>query len=197
MADAVQILAGGLTGAVLNQIWNEARASFSERRDGKLTAMLLAAELDAYVFACAERRQDIKNSDSSDGEFGRAWRTIPELPVFSDKTNWRALGMELTQQIVRFRAVILVRNKGLEAIWEVADSDAVTSEASDLCVKTGLEAIKFATALRAKHKIKPAQAEDQWDAPAYLATEWIEIQDRKRAAEERAAQRTREMEAAL
>lgn len=190
MADLIQIFASGLTGAGLNQVWTEVRARLSERKDAGVTAILLAEELDAYVDLCAARRQDIKNSDSSGGEMGRAWRTIPDPPAFSDKTNWRALGLDLTQKVLRIRAVVLSRNRELEAIYDLVDSENAVEAASRCCVQTGCEASELARLLRSRHNVNLApDIGDQWNAADYLAAEWAEIVALNQEAKERAAKR--------
>ncbi|GEM_PF-3472384 len=178
MADLVQILAGGLTGAFLNQVWTEVRGRWSERKDAKVTALFIIAELDAYVAACAHRRQDIINNDTSDGIIGHPWHTIPEVPQFSDKTNWRAVGLKPTHKVMSLRATAASHNAELEGLWDIIDAEDVVNCASDYCVETGLRAAALAEMLRTRFKIDPLD-EGEWDAASYLRSQGKVIEQRK------------------
>lgn len=167
MVDLVQILAGGLTGAFLNQVWTEVRGRWSERKDAKITALFIIAELDAYVAACARRRQDVINNETTDGEMGHPWRTIPEVPLFSDKTNWRAVGIKTTHKVMTLRATAASHNAELEGLWEIIDAEDVVNFASDYCVEIGVKAATLSEKLAAIFGIKPLD-EGEWDAASYI-----------------------------
>ena len=166
MADLVPILLGGLTGACLNQILTEIRGRWSEGKDAKIAALFIIAELDAYVAACARRRQDVINNETSDGEIGHPWRTIPEVPLL-DKTNWRAVGIKTTHKVMALRATAASHNAELEGLWDIIDAEDVVNFASDYCVEIGNKAATLSEALTARFQIKPLET-GEWDSASYI-----------------------------
>lgn len=192
MTDWIPILGGGLTGAVLTQGAVFLREWWNETKDAKVSAMFLSAELDAYASSCVAVRQDVSNFESSGGEIGQAWRRVPELPEYPDKTNWRALGVNLSQRVLAFRSRVVSRNVELDALWELMDMDDVVALASDQSVKIGAQAVAQAVALRAAYRIKPVIDEDEFDVPTFLERELKDIQAKAKVAEARQAKRDAE-----
>jgi len=192
MTDWVPILGGGVTGAFLTQGAVILREWLNETKDAKVSAMFLAAELDAYASSCAAVRQDVSNFESSGGEIGRAWHRVPELPEYPDKTNWRALGVNLSQRVLAFRSLVVSRNVELDALWDLMEEDDIVALASDQSVKIGVRAVAQAIALRAAYRIQPIIDEDEFDVPNFLERELIDIQNKERAAEARQAGRDAE-----
>jgi hypothetical protein len=189
MTDWLPILVSGLTGAGLTQGAVSLREWWSEAKDAKVSAMFLAAELDAYASSCAAMRQDVRNFEASDGERGQAWRQVPELPEYPDKTNWRALGVKLSQRVLAFRSRVVSRNVELDALWDLMDSEDVIALASDKSVKIGFEAVTHSAALRAAYRIKPIDDEDEFDVRSFLERELKSIRRKSEAAEARQAER--------
>lgn len=183
------ILAGGLTGALLTQGAVSLREWWNETKDAKVSAMFLAAELDAYASSCAGMRQDVGNFETSGGELGQVWRRVPELPEYPDRTNWRALGINLAQRVLAFRSRVVSLNVELDALWDLMDAEDVIALASDQSVKIGLQAVTHANALRTAYRIKPVVDEDEFDVPSFLKRQQSHIQTKAEVAEARQAER--------
>ncbi|AYV45078.1 hypothetical protein CFHF_04365 [Caulobacter flavus] len=192
MADFIQVLGGGITGALLTQGLIFLKEKASERGDAKITAAFFAAELEAFAFACADRHQQSAQWEHSNGEHGQPWRTVPDLAPM-EKTNWRHIGIDDTQRIIQLRSAISGRNAELEAIFEFIDGEEAVKMGSDSCAEYGHRAMTITSHLYRRFKLKLPATNGDWNVREYLEREWKAV----KAARLKEEARQREFEASV
>lgn len=179
-------VAGVFVGAVLNQGYTTFKEWRGRRRSGEIVAMILAFALEDYADKCASTRATFADYRSSRGASGEPDASLPILPDFSEKTDWRSLGKKYAADALAFHARVGIERGYVRAMWEHADADEGWSEVAARAVELGVAALKIAQRLRKDFRLDPPPAAPGWDVGEYLARE-AEAVRKWREAERRSA----------
>jgi len=178
-------LAGVVVGVVLNQGYTTVREWRGRRRSGEIAAMILAFALEDYADKCASTRATYADYRSSRGASGEPDSSLPVLPDFSDKTDWRSLGKKRTAEVLGFHARVGNERGYIRAMWQHADEGSGWPEVAARAVELGVAALKIARRLRKEFRLDPPPTAPGWDVGEYLEGEAEEVR-KWRDAERRA-----------
>lgn len=149
------ILASGITGAALTQVAVSVRDAWVHRSEGKVTALLMALTLEEYASRCAHFHSENREWDYGTGP---NHSDVPKLADYPDKTNWRALGVKLASSVLQLRVSYV--NASIRISYQQPFGEHnVISEAEEMCLELGIEALKAAALLRSDKRLPPIPAD--------------------------------------
>lgn len=161
------IFLSGLLAAILTHAVGLLRDFWTKQEEAKTSSMFLTLALEAYADSCATREMDIGNHDRSGGHSGHAWATVPDFPEFSDKTNWRAIGVPLSMRVLECRARVITVQGYLEGILEFQGAEETVEETAFECIKLARHTLGVADALRGQFKLGERVTPYSWNVSEY------------------------------
>jgi hypothetical protein len=144
---------GGAVGAVLTQAATFLRDWLNKREDGKFTALMLALALEDYASECTEPIFVLSNFVSSHHSTEEPSGSVPSLPVFAEKTNWRSIGVDHASSVLGFRVKVGTAHSALRDTWQFGGPASTWGSAADTAVELGAAALQIAGQLRAAFKL--------------------------------------------
>jgi hypothetical protein len=172
-------LLGGTVGAFLTQLATVGRDAWNRRRDGKFTALLLALALEDYASECTDPIFELSNFDPRHGGAPEPSGSLPALPPFSDKTDWRSLGVELSAAVLALRVHVATAHGSLANTHQYEGRTSAWGEASSSAIELGSEALGVAKRLRARFKLPPLEISTRFDIVAFYAENIVALQKQR------------------
>jgi hypothetical protein len=149
--------AGGIAGAVVTLLCNLMLWYIKRHKEGKFSALMIALILEDYAAKCTEPYFELENYNNSPEIFGSPSGDLPKLAEYPDRFNWRAIGFDLTEQVLRFRVKIGLASSSIDFFSRVGGIEEVWEFASEHALELGGEALRIARALRRKHGLPPTK----------------------------------------
>jgi hypothetical protein len=177
----ISVLLSGVCGAALSQGVTILLARSNLRKEGEITALLLALTLEEYASRCASYIIDNANWAQRGAHPDEAHTGMPALSEFSDKTNWRALGAVLTEKVLQIKVHIANAANEIGADWETGGSIVASDTTDAKCFEVGVEALNAAEDLRRAFKLNAMPVTGQWSLRDYLHKGLAEQEARKAA----------------
>ena len=179
---------GGAVGAVLTQVATFYRDWLNKREDGKFTALTLALQLEAYASSCIEPIYALDNYASSKHQTVEPDGSLPSLPEFSEKTNWRSLGTRSAAAVLGFRVRVNNAHSLLGDVWRFDGSTAAWGQASDAAIELGFTALDVAQQLRRTFGLGPAPRHGSFDANKFFSEKHADLTTRRERARKSAGE---------
>lgn len=177
---------GGVCGSVLTQAATFLRDWLTKKDEGRFTAMMLSLALEDYASRCATTVGTHDTYLSSKGSTAEPDASLPSLPPFAKKTNWRSVGVTHTSAVMGLRVNLDTANGYIADLGAHTDSGRVWDATAGKAVELGLAALKVSTELRKAFNLGPPPAIET--VPEYNVLEYL-----VREAAQRAEVRTRRL----
>lgn len=170
---------GGTVGALLTQLATFFRDWWNKREEGRFTALTMALSLEAYASACSEPYFTLSTYVSSSYNTEEPSGSIPSLPDFSDKTNWRSLGVRAASDVLGFRVRVNTAHGALHDTWQFEGHVSAWGEAADAGIELGAAALEIARGLRAKFKLGPMPKAGRFDPEDFFKEHRADLERRR------------------
>lgn len=170
---------GGAVGAVLTQLATFFRDWWNKREEGRFNALTLALALEAYAAECTEPHYALSNYVSSNYNTTEPSGTLPTLPEFSEKTNWRSLGVRTASDVLGFRVRVNTAHSALSDTWEFEGKVSAWGEAADTSIELGAAALLIARKLRSRFRLGAMPKEGRFDPEAFFTKHLADLQARR------------------
>jgi len=166
--DTLKIGLGGFLAVlaqVVVQLWTDWRDRRKIRREGAISALLIAISLEEFAERCAA---DAHGPDPyangprearTAGELLRPFR-IPEAPEFSEDVDWMVFQPEMADRVLSFGYVARRSVEALSRFDRASRENWI--ERRDSVVELGLKAIKISDEIRASSGLARRGAEHSW-----------------------------------
>jgi hypothetical protein len=182
------ILAGnGIITYLVTWVREAKREQETRMRDGRYTALRIAAVLERFAHECAEMISHNKDADPHFEPAPAPRFKLPELGAYPTDADWKALEPALASRAVALPLEVEVSQGHIDFWWRV-DGDAyyMMGEADNQAGKCGYRAWTLATDLRRHYELPDAHLlEVSWA--------WVdELKEHHRQAMERLAARKAE-----
>lgn len=174
-------VAGGACGAALTQAATFLRDWLNKGEEGKFTALTLALSLEDYAERCTEPHFTLDNYVSSKQSTQEPTGSVPSLPEFSDKTNWRSIGVDHASRVLGFRVRVKSAQNRLSDVWQFEGPVSAWGAAADDGIELGAAALDVATRLRAGFRLPERLAQASFDADEWFAEHLADVQKRRAA----------------
>lgn len=178
----------GVSAAIVTQVLVWGRESFGTWRrktaNAAYLAIRIAVVLEGFAAICSEVVSEIRNFESSRGIVGSATKDLPQLaPYPVDDESWRAIDLELVEEVLSLPNKIPASQRGIDFAGEVGCEDDISQrKCLEEACQLGLEALRLAKRLRKRYKFsayKPG-----YDYAAYLQEAADEASEHRRAESE-------------
>jgi hypothetical protein len=177
LAPFLTAVLGGAVGAVLTQAATFLRDWLTKTEEGQFTALTLALQLESYASTCAEPVYAIENY--VEGHTSEPSGSLPALPEFSDKTNWKGLGTQHASAVLGFRVEVNVLQGGVAQVWEIEGPVAAWGAAADSAVEAGADALRIAGDLRRAFRLGPMPKHGVFDPEEFFAVRLADLKKRR------------------
>lgn len=168
-----QVLATGVSAAVITQGLSFVKDFFSNRKDEHYSSLLVIATLERYVVACAHYAADLINYVEADNSGDTFSGSIADRPVFTtpDKANWKLIDVKIADRIFYFDVKNSMASSKVKAATDyLASSDVAALEAKEIA-KLSLEAWGLARELRDIVGLPAVETNfDGWDIIQFLTS---------------------------
>ena len=185
-ADGVQLataVIGGAVGAVLTQLATFFRDWLGKHEEGQFTGLTLALALEAYAWECTEPHFTFTNYVSSNQATAAPSGRLPTLPEFSEKTNWRSIGVKAASDVLGFRVKVNTAQGSLRDTWEFEGKVSAWSDADDIGIELGAAALTVARSLRSKFRLGPMSRGEHFDLEEFYTEQMAKLERQKAARE--------------
>lgn len=163
-------LASGILGVLLTLGAAGIRDRRKRKQEGRFTALTLALLLEDYTAKCISLIYDTKLYDDAPEQFSMPKTYIPETPVYSERTNWNSIGLDLTSQVLTFKGKIDSSKGYISSVGIGGDAEDMMHAAAEEATELGVVARQIAKTLRKKFKLPP-QLLENFNSDEFLATE--------------------------
>lgn len=160
---------GGAVGAVLTQLAIFVRDWLNKREEGRFTALTLALALESYAIECAGPYFDLANYVRSKYATPEPSGSLPALPEFSDKTNWRSIGVTAASDILGYRVKVNTAHGSIANTRQYDGQQGAWGEASESGIELGALALRIATGLRKKFRLGVMPKSENFDPAEFFA----------------------------
>ncbi len=134
-------------GAWLVSYWTAKREAQSRTRDARYFAVRVAVLLEQFAIECADYVSDQELYKDSVGYAGRQHCELPQLPVYPDEADWKALDPNLLARALSLRNELTLSGKTI-AFWGHVDRDCIPGECEQQCGRCGYMAWQLAADMR-------------------------------------------------
>ncbi len=168
----------------------------NKQEDGKFTALMLALALEDYASECTEPIFVLSNFVSSHHSTEEPSGSVPSLPVFAEKTNWRSIGVDHASSVLGFRVKVGTAHSALRDTWQFEGPASTWGSAADTAVELGAAALQIAGQLRAAFKLGPADRQEGFDPQTFFSDRLADLKTRRAQFAKAVAEKTGELQAA-
>jgi hypothetical protein len=170
---------GGTVGALLTQLATFFRDWWNKREEGRFEALTLALALEAYASNCSEPYFSLSNYVSSKYATEEPSGSVPSLPEFSEKTNWRSLGVKAASDVLGFRVRVNTAHGALSNTWEFDGKAVAWDEAADTGIELGAAALRIARGMRARFRLGRMPKQGHFDPEQFFAERLSDLESRR------------------
>jgi hypothetical protein len=174
--------AGGTIGAALTQSTTIFREWRNGKAEGRFTALMLALALEDHANKCTTPYFDLNNYASSRQQTAEPTGSIPPLPEYPDKFNWRSIGVNHTAEVLQYRVLVDAAQSYLSFAWQVDGNAGVWADASEKGIELGAAALRIAAKLRNNFGLPPKIKQANFDIDEFITKATQEIKDQKKRA---------------
>lgn len=174
-------LLSGVCGAALTQGVTIFLARLNLKKEGEITALLLALTLEEYASRCASYVIENENLADRGVDPDQAHTNMPVLSDFSEKTNWRSLGASLTEKVLQIKVHIANASNEISGDWEMGGNITAADTTGAKCLEVGVEALNTAEDLRRAFRLTAMPVTGEWSLRDYLHKELAAQEARKAA----------------
>lgn len=162
------ILGSSVVATLVSQAFQIVHDKLTAKKDGGFSALYVAIELEAYASKCAYLISDINNYTDSNGAAGELHQNINKFQEYSQKVDWKSLGLQNTTQAMSFKIEVENTCAWVSDAWEFMDDDVVLSLILSESARLGLKALNLAEKLRKVGDIEPVNYSNVWNVKAFL-----------------------------
>lgn len=186
--ELVTLVAGSsVLAAVVTQGVSWLRDHMKSKSNREFAKVYLVAALEGYAAEASNAISDSENYETSNGQIGRSVSNIPVLDTFPDTIDWRALGPEITKQMLSFQVDLESARASIAFDWDVVgDEDLIVPTVREKTALVGLKALQLAAALQAEHEGEPIDlANPDWSVKSALQADLAKYEKLRVAWEDR------------
>jgi len=141
---------GAFAAPFVNSFLNGRREKQSRGREAKYLAIGVAVILEEFSSHCAEYVSDQDIYSKSEGSFGTAHGTLPDLKPYPEGANWKVFDLNLLGRVLSFPNELKYSQRLISWFGENCDYPA-TQECYRECGRCGYVAWKLAKDIRQEY----------------------------------------------
>lgn len=174
-------VAGGVCGAVLNNLTMVIRDWVTKTDNGKLAALHIALTLEQYASDCLDPIQDLENFGSPQGSGREPSGRIPNLAEYPPGVDWRSFGIRSTCAAFEFRVSVQHAQACSYNVWTYDGVHAAWGYAATKSAELGKTALIVARRLRSEFGLPASRKHDDFDIEGFFRNEIAKTEAHKAA----------------
>jgi hypothetical protein len=155
--------------------------------DTKYLALQLAFLFEGYAIECADKANDQRTADDSDGAAGSAIGRVPQLPPLPESDAYKLLDRARLNEVLDFPQRCQMANEAAMFWWDVVgDHDCCHNAMEENTLLMGGRAVDIAKKLRTTYGLDPRDLTfGKWNIEEFFSKELTKLdkieQDRRQA----------------